>query len=179
MANYSEDHLADFSNEIELLRASRPTLTGEELDRVYRRSRGGTEQPRTRRFYGSRLAIVATLATGGLLTGGGGALALSGVVLSGNAATAQYAPSPPGSTIGPGHATTPPKGRGHGGTHGIGPAQGAGPGEVPGAEEIEQLTTPSAELPFTGYALFPLMAIGVALIGVGLIGHRRTRRNES
>jgi len=152
-----------YGRETELLREARPTLTSSELDHLYRRVQARAVKPR-RVFIRSRAAVAAVIASGMVLTGGSTAVALSGLGQSGSASIAQY------------------------GTPGTGPGGRLGPapkslGTAPSGEEQqitqlqapEQVSTPSSQLPFTGYALFPVMLVGLCLIGIGLLAHRRLR----
>src|SRR5215210_3916996 len=92
-----DDHLhdADLGPVINRLQAERPTASDLELGLIKQRVRGrvAPSAPRSRRtdFMRSRLAIIAMLVFGMLLSTGGGALAVSGFSSQqDNAATAQY-----------------------------------------------------------------------------------------
>ena len=129
----------------------------------------------------SRLAIIAMLVFGGLLSTGGGALAVSGFTSQqDNAAAGQYGPS-----------TDVQGDEGDQGDQGVlgedesgGPAAGtedtpAG-GEdnaVQPARQVEagvQATGGEEQLPFTGFAAIPILLGGVALLTTGLVLRRRS-----
>ena len=122
----------------------------------------------------SRLAIIAMLVFGGLLSTGGGALAVSGFSSQqDNAAATQYGPS------------TDDKG-----DQGVlgedesgGPAAetednpGGGDNAVQPARQVEagvQATGGEEQLPFTGFAAIPILLGGVALLATGLALRRRS-----
>src|SRR3954447_3786459 len=75
---------------IESLRGGRYTPTEATLDRLSRSARSKRKPLARANFWRSRLALVLTLVFGIGLSTTGGALAVSGISSSGNAATAQY-----------------------------------------------------------------------------------------
>jgi hypothetical protein len=114
-----------------------------------------------------RVAIVSLLAAGLALSGGGVGLAVSGLVSQNSPATVQYGPT-----------TTPttPKGEVLGGstTGGTNPTGSRSPEQ--GVRAPRQVAEQgSSALPFTGWATIPIMLVGFALLGTGLVLRRRTR----
>ena len=139
----------------------------------------------------SRLAIIAMLVFGMVLSTGGGALAVSGFTSqSDNAAKQQYGPSTTG---------TPDNGdKGDSGNNGVlgeeesgGPAGGeenggaAAPTEVQSTQPARQVeagaqgTGGEEQLPFTGFAAIPILLGGVALLTAGLVLRRRSADDAS
>ena len=136
----------------------------------------------------SRLAIIAMLVFGMVLSTGGGALAVSGFTSqSDNAAEQQYGP---GTNVG---------GEENKGNNGVlgeeesgGPAGGQENGAAPGGGTEGQGTQPARQveagaqgtggeeqLPFTGFAAIPILLGGVALLTAGLVLRRRSADNPS
>ena len=119
----------------------------------------------------SRLAIIAMLVFGGLLSTGGGALAISGFASQqDNAAQSQY-----GGVQGE-------EDQGDQGTLGEEDSGGGAPsgsddnGTQP-ARQVEagaQGTGGEEQLPFTGFAAIPILLGGVALLTTGLVLRRRS-----
>ena len=119
----------------------------------------------------SRLAIIAMLVFGGLLSTGGGALAISGFASQqGNAAQGQY-----GGVQGE-------EDEGDQGTLGEEDSGGGAPsgsddnGTQP-ARQVEagaQATGGEEQLPFTGFAAIPILLGGVALLASGLVLRNRS-----
>jgi len=119
----------------------------------------------------SRLAIIAMLVFGGLLSTGGGALAISGFASQqGNAALGQY-----GGVQGE-------EDEGDQGTLGEEDSGGGAPsgsddnGTQP-ARQVEagaQATGGEEQLPFTGFAAIPILLGGVALLASGLVLRNRS-----
>ncbi len=154
-----------------MLREGRPTLTPLELDRAKTRARRSAADPSSRvrwqRFASTRGAVVAVLAAGTLMSSGGTALAVSGLGLTGDASTAQYAG--PGTTDTTG-ATNTPGTTGNGSTA---PAQAVSPAE----QAAQPAVTTSGKLPFTGFMAIPVLLAGLLLIALGLAGRRVARRS--
>lgn len=100
------------------------------------------------------------LVAGLLMTGTGGALAISGISGSGSAASQQYPDSSGkptekvlGATKNPGARVTPAD-----------------------VQAVQQEASGSnGGLPFTGYLAIPVLLCGVALLGAGLVLRRRAR----
>ena len=122
----------------------------------------------------SRLAIIAMLVFGGLLSTGGGALAISGFASQqDNAAQSQY-----------GRGDT----QGDQGDQGVlgeadedsGPTAPAGGGDDNGTQPARQVeagaqgTGGEEQLPFTGFAAIPILLGGVALLASGLVLRNRS-----
>jgi hypothetical protein len=175
-------HDAEFGPVIDRLEAERPTATPLELDAIKQRVRGRVGRSRRTETMRSRIAILATLALGMVLSTGGAGLAVSGFASqSDNAAQTQYGtptPTPTG---------TPTQGGGQNDVLGEeesgGPAAGGDEGG-PAGEETESQPARQVEagaqgsgdeqLPFTGFAAIPVLLGGVALLATGLVLRRRT-----
>ena len=125
----------------------------------------------------SRLAIIAMLVFGGLLSTSGGALAVSGFTSQqGNAAQGQYG----------GVQGEEEEGDQGGGDQGVLGEDESGGGPAPTndsggptqpARQVEagaQGTGGEEQLPFTGFAAIPILLGGVALLTGGLVLRRRT-----
>ena len=120
----------------------------------------------------SRLAIIAMLVFGGLLSTGGGALAVSGFTSQqDNAAQSQYG----------GVQGEEDEDQGDQGTLGEEESGGGAPagsednGTQP-ARQVEagaQATGGEEQLPFTGFAAIPILVGGVALLAGGLVLRHR------
>ena len=181
--SHHDNHLqdAELAPVIARLEAERPTASDLELGLIRQRVRDrvapSARRSRRTEFMRSRLAIIAMLVFGGLLSTGGGALAVSGFASQqDNAAAGQYG------TTGV---------QGDEGDQGVlgedesgGPAAGtedtpAG-GEdnaVQPARQVEagvQATGGEEQLPFTGFAAIPILLGGVALLTTGLVLRRRS-----
>lgn len=147
----------------------------------------------------TRTSILAMLASGILLSSSGAALGISGLAGGPSAGNAQYSVQP--EVAGEQQQGGQAKGEqpAAGGSlptvlgetvEGEGaPGGGAGPGET-GASGVAGVTAgasrdavaqPTAQrslddstLPFTGFAAIPMLLIGVALLGTGIVMRRRT-----
>ncbi len=126
----------------------------------------------------SRLAILATLVVGMLLSTTGASLAISGFASSNDkASVAQY-------------GTTETQGDDQGGEGVLGEQEGSNPSPGSGtqgeennggdngvqpARQVEAGTqdTGNEQLPFTGFAAIPILLGGVALLATGLVLRRR------
>lgn len=197
MDSHSNDklppELADIADQLTRQRAQ---MTPLEIDRAWSRVR---RTPNRRRplqaakgnLLRTRLALTTMLLSGLLLTGGGGALALSGDSGSGNAARSQYCP--PGSQNGQGGQNTNSEnatgrrcgqqgvgGReasGDDGTLGGGSGGGGGgTGDVQAARQTEVAADDSGNLPFTGYAAIPIILVGLMLLSMSLLVRRQAGR---
>ena len=135
----------------------------------------------------SRLAIIAMLVFGMVLSTGGGALAVSGFTSqSNNAAEQQYGPSV-GSTETPGDNGVlgeEESGGPAGGQENGGGAAPAPTSEDQGTQPARQVEagaqgTGEAQLPFTGFAAIPILLGGVALLTAGLVLRRRSANDPS
>jgi hypothetical protein len=114
----------------------------------------------------SRLAIMAVLVTGILMSGASAGLAVSGLSGSGSAGVAQYGPSVLPKT----DSNTP-------NNDVLGETNGASP---QAAQETRQLATDNSnQIPFTGYAAIPVLLIGIALLSLGVVMRRRAGSDRS
>ena len=177
--SHHDDHLhdAELGPVIARLEAERPTASDLELGLIRQRVRDRVA-PRARRsrrteFMRSRLAIIAMLVFGGLLSTSGGALAVSGFTSQqGNAAQGQY-----------GGVQGEEDDQGDQGVLGE-DESGGGPaptndsgGPTQPSRQVEagaQGTGGEEQLPFTGFAAIPILLGGVALLTGGLVLRRRT-----
>lgn len=151
----------------------------------------------------SRLAITALLATGALMSSGGAALGVSALSTDLSASAAQYGTPPPaaqatppagqavlGAQTGNSAAAGPQDSSGVLGATAEGTTAAAGPnagvaGESTSssaptaiAQPARQVSASQADqLPFTGYAAIPMLLIGLALLGAGVVLRRGTRRS--
>ena len=122
----------------------------------------------------SRLAIIAMLVFGMVLSTGGGALAVSGFTSQqGNAAQGQY-----GGTQG--EEDQGDQGvLGEDESGGPGPVDnGGGPTQPTRQVEAGAQSSGGEQLPFTGFAAIPILLGGVALLTTGLVLRRRTAHDE-
>ena len=149
----------EFDDIVRLLREERPEASELELDRIKRRVLAHTApkgQPMR-----SRLAILAMLVMGMLLSGTGAGLAVQGFGSDGgDASQTQYPPRDDGDVLGEED------------TNGTLPEQNEQDvqDEVQQAQQVEAGDT----LPFTGFAAIPLVVGGVALLAGGLALRRRS-----
>jgi hypothetical protein len=184
--NHHDDHFrdAELGPVIDRLEAERPTASALELDAIKQRVRSRAGRSRRTESMRSRIAILATLALGMVLSTGGAGLAVSGFASqSDNAAQSQYGKS------------TPTPGGGTGGNEVLGeeesggPSGGGGENGTPAGEENESQPARQVEagaqgesndeqLPFTGFAAIPVLLGGVALLTTGLVLRRRTGSEE-
>lgn len=173
------------------LRRHRPRLDSLELDRLRRqvddRISSRQELRRSGGFMRSRLALTLTVVFGLTFSGAGGALALSGSSGGVSAGSAQYR-SNSGTHNGSGVLGFTGSGSGSGSSGGGTDSGAAGanardagsnasdPGTNAAQSSAQVEATGSGKtLPFTGYAAIPVLLIGVALLGTGLVLRRRTR----
>ena len=182
---------------VDLLREHRPEATALELDGVKRQVMSRTRKGSTPMK--SRLAMMAMLVFGLLMSGTGAGLAITGLSSSGDASVAQY--GPPTTPDDGGTLPTDDGGRSDCDANGDGvispseaEAEGCG-GVLPSTDEggdepegdapqVERETgaQPSRqteagggdELPFTGFAAVPILVGGIALLAGGLVLRRRT-----
>ena len=123
----------------------------------------------------SRLALTFVLVSGLLLTGGGGAVAVTGIAGDGDSGTAQY------QTVGGQQGSGGSNGDqgGNQGSQVLGkseqPSTPGGNAVAPAAAQAgEQVATSGDDsLPFTGLLAIPMLAVGVGLLGAGAIMRRR------
>lgn len=125
----------------------------------------------------SRLAITLMLVLGLMLSTTGVGLAISGSSGSGSAGNAQYPTTPTtpqvhrdqggsgGGVLGATDEDTPP-------SSGTSPAAESTPPVVQATRQVS--TDTSGQLPFTGFAVIPIIAAGVALLLAGTFLRRRS-----
>jgi hypothetical protein len=160
----------EFDDITRLLREERPQASELELDEIKRRVR--QRVARKGQPMRSRLAILAMLVAGMLLSGTGAGLAVQGFDQSGNDASQAQYPSGGGSEV-------------------LGEEESSGPvspqetdtvendtaendtGENDTAQVAQQVESGDT-LPFTGFAAIPVVLAGVALIGGGLMLRRQS-----
>jgi hypothetical protein len=174
-------HDAELGPVIARLEIEKPTASELELGLIRQRVRDrvapSARRSRRTEFMRSRLAIIAMLVFGGLLSTSGGALAVSGFTSQqGNAAQGQYGGV---------------QGEEDQGDQGVlgeeesggGPAttENSGGGPTQPARQVEAGAQGSGgeELPFTGFAAIPILLGGVGLLTAGLVLRRRTGDDAS
>jgi LPXTG-motif cell wall-anchored protein len=120
---------------------------------------------------------MSILALGVLMSTTGGALALSNLTGSQSAGDAVYGDGGVGGETGSGGGGNT---LGGGGSSGGGGSNGVAGESASGSTPNDALDTAdqrasneNGTLPFTGYAAIPLLLIGVALLGTGLVLRRR------
>jgi hypothetical protein len=184
--SHHDDHLhdAELGPVIARLQAERPTASDLELGLIRQRVQGrvapSARRSRRTEFMRSRLAIIAMLVFGMVLSTGGGALAVSGFTSqSDNAAKQQYGKPGGGNNgvLGEEESGGPAGGQENGGA----PAGTEDQGTQP-ARQVEagaQGTGGEEQLPFTGFAAIPILLGGVALLTAGLVLRRRSADKPS
>jgi hypothetical protein len=148
----------EFDDIVRLLREERPRASELELDRIKRRVMART--PRKGQPMRSRLAILAMLVFGMLLSGTGAGLAVQGFGNGDDASQAQYPPKDEGDVLGEEDA---------GGNLPESDDQG-----VQDDAQVAQQVEAGDSLPFTGFAAIPVLVGGVALLGGGLLLRRKS-----
>ena len=117
----------------------------------------------------SRMVILSMLVFGMLLSTAGAGLAVTGLSSQHNASVAQYGKTPPGNNVlgdqDSGQGVQPSD---------TNPANGGGTDTQPSRQVQAGTTTPSSNLPFTGFAAVPILLGGIALLSAGLVLRRRT-----
>jgi hypothetical protein len=149
----------EFDDITRLLREERPQASELELDEIKRRVR--QRVARKGQPMRSRLAILAMLAVGIVMSGTGAGLAVQGFDQSGNDASQAQYPNGGGDVLG---------------------EEDTGGGEVTPEEtdtvvndaQVAQQVESGDSLPFTGFAAIPVVLAGVALIGGGLMLRRQS-----
>jgi hypothetical protein len=168
-------HDAEFGPVIARLEAEKPTASELELGLIRQRVRDrvapSARRSRRTEFMRSRLAIIAMLVFGGLLSTSGGALAVSGFTSQqGNAAQGQYG-GVQGEEDDQGVLGEEESGGGSAPTENSG---GGGPTQPTRQVEAGAQSSGGDELPFTGFAAIPILLGGVGLLTAGLVLRRRT-----
>jgi hypothetical protein len=149
----------EFDDITRLLREERPQASELELDEIKRRVR--QRVARKGQPMRSRLAILAMLAVGIVMSGTGAGLAVQGFDQSGNDASQAQYPNGGGDVLG---------------------EEDTGGGEVTPEEtdtvvndaQVAQQVESGDSLPFTGFAAIPVVLAGVALIGGGIMLRRQS-----
>ena len=151
----------EFDDITRLLREERPQASELELDEIKRRVR--QRVARKGQPMRSRLAILAMLVVGILMSGTGAGLAVQGFDQSGDdASQAQYP---------------------NGGGNVLGEETESGPlpdndEDVEDEAQVAQQVESGDSLPFTGFAAIPVVLAGVALIGGGLMLRRQSPQGD-
>ena len=181
--SHHDNHLhdAELGPVIARLESEKPMASELELGLIRQRVRDrvapSARRSRRTEFMRSRLAIIAMLVFGGLLSTSGGALAVSGFTSQqGHAAQGQYGGV---------------QGEEDQGDQGVlgeeesggGPTttENSGGGPTQPARQVEAGAQGSGgeELPFTGFAAIPILLGGVGLLTAGLVLRRRTGDDAS
>lgn len=137
----------------------------------------------------SRIAITAMLVLGMVLSTTGVGLAISGSAGSGSAGNAQYPTTPTTPTPPPPPESNEGGGISPGGNEGAPPPAQAPAGEVKSGQQeaapaeavqvTRQLTTTGeSQLPFTGFAVIPILVVGIGLLLSGLFLRRRNSESH-
>jgi hypothetical protein len=177
----------DLDATAERLSAARVEPTPIELDRAFvtarRRAGRGRSRSTTGGFMRSKLAIVSILALGVLMSGTGATLAFQGSSGQVNAAQEEYVPPTNTVTPGPGEGTDNGSQPGGKETETLGEEQTSADNGSPAATQETRQEAATADdngkLPFTGLAAMPIILIGVALLGAGIVLQRRNSRATS
>jgi hypothetical protein len=181
--SHHDDHLqdAELGPVISRLEAERPTASDLELGLIKQRVRDrvapSARRSRRTEFMRSRLAIIAMLVFGMVLSTGGGALAVSGFTSqSDSAATAQYGDN--GNEGEEGNGDQGVLGEDEAGGGPTEDNAGGGPAQPNRQVEAGAQGGGGNELPFTGFAAIPILLGGVALLTTGLVLRRRTSHDQ-
>jgi hypothetical protein len=150
--------MTEFDDVIRLLRENRPEATELELDRIKQRVRRRAARPSRRsQDMKSRLAILAMLVLGMVLSTTGAGLAVQGLT-SNDASVQQYGPDAAEQRDVLGD-------------------KGSSDSSDDGVQPTRQIEAASSgdDLPFTGFLAIPVLIGGVALLSGGLVLRRKTR----
>jgi hypothetical protein len=149
----------EYDDIVRLLREERPQASELELDEIKRRVR--QRVARKGQPMRSRLAIIAMLVAGMLLSGTGAGLAVQGFDQSGDdASQVQYPSGGEGDVLGEEESGGP-----------VSPEETETTND---AAQVAQQVESGDSLPFTGFAAIPVVLAGVALIGGGLMLRRKS-----
>jgi hypothetical protein len=155
----------EFDDITRLLREERPQASELELDEIKRRVR--QRVARKGQPMRSRLAILAMLVVGILMSGTGAGLAVQGFDQSGpDASQAQYPNGGGGDVLGEETES------------GGGPVTPEETDVVQDEAQVAQQVESGDSLPFTGFAAIPVILAGVALIGGGLMLRRQSPQGD-
>jgi hypothetical protein len=170
MSQFDDLNADDLQSVAEQLRANRHQATPLELDAIKQRVLMRAERPASRRarsatFMKSRLAVLAMLVAGLMLSTTGAGLAISGAT-GNDASVAQYKGNDNGGDVlGEDDSNSPGGGV-------AGEENNGGGNDVQPAQQVES-GAGSGELPFTGFLAIPVLVGGVALLGTGLVLRKR------
>ena len=154
----------EFDDLTRLLREERPQASELALDDIQRRVR--QRVARKGQPMRSRLAILAMLVVGILMSGTGAGLAVQGFDQSGDdASQAQYPNGGGGDVLGEE-------------TDSGGPVTPEETDVVQDEAQVAQQVESGDSLPFTGFAAIPVVLAGVALIGGGLMLRRQSPQGD-
>ena len=164
--------MTEFDDVIQRLREERPQATPLELDQIKQRALRQAARPSRRtQDMKSRLAILAMLVFGMLLSTTGAGLAVQGLTGSDDAGIAQYGPGAEEDVDGGGDVAGEQEESGLGG----GSDTVAGAQDTPPLQETRQAESGAGgELPFTGFLAIPVLLGGLALLSAGLVLRRRS-----
>lgn len=180
---HSDDHLGDDVQPVrDLLSVYRPEASPLELDavkrRVLARAANGSHKTRSNGFMRSRAAILTTLVLGFVLSSAGAGLAVTGFAGNDQASVAQYPPPTPKAPEDVVAQNQPEDEQQQ-----VLPDTEEAAEAAPGDDEVQaerQVTAgvptgDGAALPFTGFAAIPVLLIGLALLGGGVVMRRSSR----
>ena len=171
----------DLDATAERLRAARVEPTPMELDRALMSARNRAvrsgARPTNGGFMRSKLAVISILAIGVLMSGTGATLAFQGSSGQGNAAGEEY--------VAPGEGESQGEDQSSEGPSGVQTLDDESAGDTEAGDETQAARQETAtsdegdELPFTGLAAMPIIAIGLALLATGLVLQRRNSRADT